>query len=171
MLEQSLSRGSKPWGLNLKMTFHAGWPCATLITIIFFDTLSILISSLQCPVRACIPLLFLRRPPRFPSFHRCFFVSLSISSRCSSFQATYSDARSFFSLTSHSNTLRFSRTMAKPSSTNVPFFFFFLVFSFPSFLFSFNTRCKTQNEIMIVDRSAILRFLLIIYRTGSATCN
>lgn len=43
--------------LNLKMTFHAGWPCATLITIIFFNTLSILISYRQCPVRACVSLL------------------------------------------------------------------------------------------------------------------
>lgn len=41
----------------------------------------------------------------------------------------------------------------------------------PRSFFSFSARCKTQNEIMIVDRSAILRFLLIIYRAAPATCN
>lgn len=140
-----------------------------LITIIFLDTLSILISSPSMPcVRACIPLFFLPRlfstffflPPSFhlPCFplFRIFRVvapprSSDIFRHPTTTTTTMSPPLTSYPL----NAFRFSRSVQRSSGAGTP--------SLSLFYLWFGTRCKTENEIMIVDRWAILRFLPIIF--------
>lgn len=139
-----------------------------LITIIFLDTLSILISSPSMPcVRACIPLFFL--PRLFSTF---FFLPRSFHLPCFPLFRIFRVVAPPRSSDIFRHPTTTTTTMSPPLTSYPLNPFVFLVPSNdhqelepPLFLSSlwFGTRCKTENEIMIVDRWAILRFLPIIF--------
>lgn len=123
-----------------------------LITIIFLDTLSILISSPSMPrVRACIPLFFLPRlfPAFFSSLSPSFVSPIHLVSPSFGY---FVESLLLLVPATYSNDDDDVPSFNKPC--NVECVSFSVQRSSGSLSLSLSdTRCKTRNEITIVDRS------------------